>query len=266
MVTSTSNQTPTALLAVARLAATAAGNHARLNSDRRHDANSVARHDIKHKLDVECQEIATQTILRAFPGHAVLGEETAGSETQPPASGVEWIIDPIDGTVNFFHGLPIWCCSVAARLDGTMQAGVVFAPEIGLVFEAASDSPARCNGELIHVSETDDLERAIVHTGCDKNENPARSFRFFQCIAGCVQRPRLFGSAALDICFVAAGKADAYFEHGIYLWDIAAAGLILERAGGCCETLKAHKGYRMAALASNGLLHGALRERLLAVM
>jgi myo-inositol-1(or 4)-monophosphatase len=253
--------TPTALLAVARLAAAAAGDHARLNAARRREATLVTRHDVKHKLDVECQEIAVATILKAFPGHAVLGEETAGAETPPPA-GPQWIVDPIDGTVNFFHGLPLWCCSVAVRVDGVMAAGVVRAPELGLCFEAARDAPARCNGELIGVSATRRLDRAVVHTGCDRKEGPARAFRFLECLASRVQRPRLLGAAALDVCFVAAGRADAYFEHGIYLWDIAAAGLILECAGGRIEVLKAHGGYRLAVLASNGALHASLRRLL----
>jgi myo-inositol-1(or 4)-monophosphatase len=265
MSANTPIRTPTALLAVARLAACAAGDHARLNLARRHDTNSLDRHDVKHKLDVECQQVATETILRAFPGDDVLGEETAGAESPPPA-GAEWIIDPIDGTVNFFHGLPLWCCSVAVRVNGVMTAGAVYAPELGYCFEAACDAPARCNGAPIGVSATARLDHATVHTGCDKHVDPARVFCFFSSIAEVAQRPRLLGSAALDICLVACGKADAYFENGIYLWDMAAAGLILERAGGRCETLKERGGYRRAVLATNGALHAPLRARLLPLL
>ncbi len=258
-------RTPTELLAVARLAACAAGDHARLNLGRRHETDSIDRHDVKHKLDVECQQVATATILRAFPGDKVLGEEGVGAATPPPA-GAEWIVDPIDGTVNFFHGLPLWCCSVAVRVNGVMTAGVVYAPEPGYCFEASCDLPARCNGALIGVSATTRLDHATIHTGCDKHADPLRSLRFFSAIAEVAQRPRLLGSAALDICLVACGKADAYFENGIYLWDMAAAGLILERAGGRCETLKERGGYRRAVLASNGLLHARLRGRLLPLL
>jgi myo-inositol-1(or 4)-monophosphatase len=256
---------PTSLLAVARLAATRAGDHARCNGLRRQDVNTISRHDVKHKLDVECQTIATQTILAAFPGHAILGEETAGAERPAPA-GVEWIIDPIDGTVNFFHGLPYWCCSVAARLDGVTQAGFVYAPEMGLAFEAASDGPALCNGQPLQTSACTDLARALVHTGTDKADGTSRSSRFFDALAMVVQRPRIMGAAALDICFVAQGASDGYFEHGIFIWDVAAAALILARAGGTSEILKAHGGYRLAFLASNGHLHSELKTRLLQVM
>ncbi len=253
--------TSTVLLAVARLAATRAGEHAAANLHRRGDAALVARHDVKHKLDVECQEVATATILSAFADHAVLGEESV-EQYVAPAGGVEWVLDPIDGTINFFHGLPLWCCSVAARVDGRVVAGVVYAPELRLCFEATWDGPAICNGEVLQVSATDDLTRATVHTGSDKSESPARAFRFFTALGLAVQRPRILGSAALDLCFVAAGRADGYFEHGIYLWDMAAAGLIIERAGGTCEVLKAHGGYRLAVLATNGRLHAPLKALL----
>ena len=253
---------PEALLKVARLAATRAGDHALGNVRRRGEVNVISRHDVKHILDVECQAVATETILAACPGDAILGEETAGEE-RPAPGGAEWIIDPIDGTVNFFHGLPHWCCSVAVRRGGVMQAGVVCAPELGLVFEAAADGPACCNGRPIRCSALADPSHALVLTGSDKAEDPARSFRFFAALARLVQRPRVLGAAALDICLVARGAADGYFEHGIYLWDIAAASLILERAGGTCEILARHGGYRLAFLASNGHLHAAFKTCLL---
>jgi myo-inositol-1(or 4)-monophosphatase len=115
----------------------------------------------------------------------------------------------------------------------------------------------------MRVSQTGRADRATVHTGSDRSEDPSRAFRFFNRLAAAVQRPRILGSAALDICFVAAGRADAYFEHGIFVWDVAAAGLILERAGGVCEVLKDHGAFRMAVLASNGRLQAPLRAMLL---
>jgi myo-inositol-1(or 4)-monophosphatase len=256
---------PTALLAVARLAAIRAGDHARHSHGRRDEVNALSRHDVKHKLDVECQQIATATIEAAFSGQTILGEETAGDE-YPAPPGVEWIIDPIDGTVNYFHGLPYWCCSIAARTDGVLQAGVVYAPEMQLCFEAAIDGPALCNSRPIQCSSRTHLPHALVNTGTDKSEDPSRSFRFFNALATRVQRPRIMGAAALDICLVAQGASDGYFEHGVYLWDIAAASLILTRAGGTSEVLRAHGRYRLAYLASNGHLHGALRDALMQAM
>lgn len=257
----------TLLLATARLAAARAANYALSQSGRRHDAKSVSRFDVKHKLDVECEAIATRALLDAFPGSTVIGEESAtpASDPPPPPRGVEWIVDPIDGTVNFFHGSPYWNCSVAARVDGVTKAGVVCAPELGLCFEATDDGPALCNGEPVRVSAETDLGRAIVHTGSDREEPPGDAFRFFDKLALLAQRPRVCGSAALDICFVASGRCEGYFEHGIYIWDYAAADLVLRRAGGRSEILRRHGGYRVAYLATSGQpsVHDPLKAAIL---
>lgn len=252
--------TPSSLLATAIQAARRAGTHALSHRSRRREANLVARHDVKLQLDVECQAIATETILASFPDHAVLGEEdTPGAAAAAVASPYEWIIDPIDGTVNFFHGNPYWCCSVAVRREGEMLAGCVYAPSMHLLFEGAVDQPSRCNGEPIAVSETQDLAAANVHTGADKDARPdSQPFRFFHRIATLVQRPRICGAAALDICQVAAGGADAFFEPSIYIWDIAAADLILRRAGGSGTVVRQFGRHRLAYLASNGRIHAPL--------
>ena len=251
---------PTVLLGVARRAAAAAGRHVLAQLARRDETDAIARHDIKHALDREAQAAATAVIRAARPGDAILGEETADAPL--PDTPVRWVIDPIDGTVNFAHGLPVWCCAVAAQAGGRTVAGAVYAPELRLRFEARSDGPALCNGRTLRVSDTARLDRALVHTGADKSDSSRRSYRFLLSIAEAVQRPRLTGSAALDICWVAAGQTDAYFEPGVFLWDIAAAGLILERAGGRCEVLREGPGYRVATLATNGRIHAALRARL----
>ncbi len=257
--------TPDALLAAALLAARRAGLHALSCGARRREANLVARHDVKLKLDVECQELATGTLLSCFPGHAVLGEEDDPSapSTARTDSPYEWIVDPIDGTVNFFHGNPYWCCSVAVRREGEVLAGCVFAPAMDLLFEAAVGRPALRNGAPIRVSDIDRLDRANVHTGADKDAAiSSEPFRFFGRIARLAQRPRIFGAAALDICMVAAGAAEAFFEPGIFLWDIAAADLILRQAGGRGSVMRRRKGHHMAYLASNGLVHAALEAAL----
>ena len=257
--------TPGLLLAIAKHAALRAADYASSQSARRHDANSATRRDVKHKLDVECEALARRLLTEAIPGSVVLGEEscTVFDGPEPPApAGVEWIVDPIDGTINFFHGSPYWCCSIAARLAGEIVAGVVYSPEMRLCYEAASDGPALCNGVPIQVSDTSDPALAIVHTGEDKSLADDRYIAFFKTLCDRCQRPRIFGSAALDLCAVAHGRADAYFQTGIYIWDIAAARLICERAGGSCEILAHRGGYRMALLGSNGspAIAGALRS------
>ncbi len=245
---------PSLLLAAARLAATRAGDFASSQSARRRDVNTITRHDIKHKLDVESEALATRTLLQAFPDSSILGEETnqVRGIPPPPPQGVEWIIDPIDGTINFYHGLPFWNCSIAARVNGVIVAGVVYAPELRYCFEATIDGPALLNGVPIHPSDEANLIACTVHTGADRSEDPRRGNRFFNAIAEICQRPRVMGSAALDICAVAVGMADAYFENGVYIWDVAAAGLIASRAGATAEVVKNHEGYRLAFLATNG--------------
>ncbi len=260
------SHTPSLLLAVAVQAARRAATHALQQRERRQEANLIARHDVKLELDLECQQIATDSILACFPGDAILGEEDIpGSDNQAAASAPDaarqWIVDPIDGTVNFFHGNSYWCCSIAVRQDGQTLAGCVYAPELDLLFEAAADQPALCNGEPIRCSDTATLDVANIHTGADKSADPgSQPFRFFNRIASLAQRARIFGAAALDICQVAAGTADAYFEPGIYLWDIAAADLILQQAGGRGEVLRHFGGHRLAYLGSNGQLHAPLVE------
>ena len=249
------NYKPTLLLATAKYAAMRAADYASSQSTRRHDANSATRRDVKHKLDVECEALARQLLTDAVPGSAVLGEESCSvfDGPEPPApAGVEWIVDPIDGTINFFHGHPYWCCSIAARLDGETVAGVVYSPEMRLCYEAAVDGPALCNGVPIHVSDTDDPALALVNTGEDKSLADDRYLAFFRAVSDRCQRPRIFGSAALDLCAVAHGRADVYFQTGIYIWDVAAARLICERAGGRCDVLARRGGYRMALLGTNG--------------
>lgn len=255
---------PLQLQAIATLAARRAGEHVLANLHRRGDVNSLMRSDVKHKLDVEAQETATAVILSAFPDHAILGEETCDAPLSE--SDTVWIIDPIDGTINFFHGLPWWCCSVAVRFKGKTIAGAVFIPELGQLYEATFDGPALCNGEPIHVSGTDRIELSMLATGADKWDLGEHAFKFMRKVAEIAQRPRILGAAAVDMCMVAAGKLDGYFESGIYVWDMAAAGLIVERAGGTCEVLASYPKHRLAFLATNGPLHVACRDALLPLL
>ena len=242
---------PSLLLAVAVQAARRASSHAASHAARSHDANAIAHNDVKLKLDEECQSIAIRTILDAFPSHAILAEEDTEelAALKAQSSEYQWIIDPIDGTVNFFHGNPYWCCSVAVRRGEETLAGCVCAPDEGLLFEASLDGPALCNGVPIHVASTTNPDEAEVLTGADKSEDPAqRPFRFFTAIAALVQRPRMCGAAALDLCNVARGAFDAYFEPGIFTWDIAAGDLILRRAGGTGLVMRRFGGHKLAYL------------------
>jgi myo-inositol-1(or 4)-monophosphatase len=257
--------TPARLLEVAVAAARTAGTHALTHLARRMDVVRGFAHDVKLKLDMECQTIAEQTILAQFPSHTILGEETAdNSVPAAPSSPYLWIIDPIDGTVNFSHGLPFWCCSVAVRHHGTTLAGAVFAPALGELYTAAAGGPAECNGRPLHVSSVPCLSQALVMTGLDQKANPKMErMELFRAIADATQKTRVMGVAALDMCRVAAGQADGYFEAAIYTWDIAAAALIVENAGGRTEVLGNPAPHRLLFLATNGHVHEELKSLIL---
>jgi myo-inositol-1(or 4)-monophosphatase len=249
------------LLDCASAAAMAAADHAARNTARRQESIAILRHDVKLCLDVEAQDHAERVIRERFPDHLVLGEESKNAHTAPAPDAYEWIIDPIDGTVNFTHGLPQWCTSIAVRQGSHVLAGVVYAPMARELFTATADGPAAMNGQPISVSSVDHVDQSIVMTGLDKNiSSSIPPFAIFHKLATHTQRVRIMGAAALDICHVANGTADAYFESGIYIWDVAAAGLIVQRAGGTAGILHALDSQRLMFLASNGRLHGAVRQ------
>ena len=247
------------LLACAVEAARAAGNHALANIHRRNEVAQRFAHDVKLHLDLECQKKAEEVIRNAFPSHPVLGEEGGSFDA---AAELLWIVDPIDGTVNFMHGLPLWCSSVAVRAGGEVVAGAVYLPVMKECFTAALDRPAMRNGEPIHASETESLADAIVLTGLSKNigEN-LHTFDVLKAVSMKVQKARIMGAAAVDICYVACGRADAYIEAGIFLWDIAAAGLIARQAGARTEVIEKLSDVRFRYLCTNGKIHDALLGR-----
>lgn len=250
---------PAKLLETAVSAARAASGHAVANRHRRHEVAARFRHDVKLNLDAEAQTAALAVIRRSFPDHAIIAEEDAARPER--RSEYEWIVDPIDGTVNFSHGMPQWCSAVAVRRGDTVLAGAVCAPDVGELYTATIDGPACMNGKAIRVSSVGRLDEAIVFTGLDKKVDPAlKPFFYFESIALNTQKARVMGAAALDICHVAAGQGDGYFEAGIYIWDVAAAGLVVQRAGGTIETLRRLDADRLVFLASNGIIHAEFRK------
>ncbi len=256
------------LLLCAVEASTNAGNHALRNSSRRKEATAYFSHDVKLLLDQECQARAEKTIKSFFPDHFILGEETANDRKLTPGlNDYEWIIDPIDGTVNFTHGLPAWCCSIAVRRGSEVLAGVVYAPEMKELYTATAETQSVMNGKKISVSETKGLKKSLIMTGLDKNfDESMPPLEIFKTISLNVRKARVYGSAAWDLCAVARGISDGYFETGIYIWDIAAAGLIVKQAGGKTEIIQDFGGHRMSFLATNGHIHRNLKKTLMGVI
>ncbi len=211
--------------------------------------------------DLQADELIRGEIEKTFPAHNILSEESSPDLSDPQAlNGPLWIVDPIDGTVNFSHGMPFWCCSIAVREKGGTVAGAVYGPDVNELYTATADRKSTCNGEPIFVSEVPTLDKAMIMTGVDQFVDPSLPpFAIFKSFASNAQKVRVMGSAALDICRVANGAADGYFEAGIYLWDVAAAQLIVEQAGGKAEILyDMPPPYRICFAASNGLIHSEL--------
>ena len=197
------------------------------------EVNEMLAHDIKLVLDVETQELITQRILAVFPDHAIYGEEgLAGNQ----ASEWQWIVDPIDGTVNYFYGIPHYCISIALRRAGEMQLGVIYDPQRDELWETVIGGPSLLNGKVITVSPRTELSDAVVSVGFSKTkETISVGFVLLQRYVQSVRKCRLMGSAALDLAYVAAGRFDAYIEQSVSLWDVAAGKLLVENAGGKFE-------------------------------
>lgn len=245
-------------------AATQATRHAVKNRHRRREIAAAFAHDVKLNLDSECQQKAEAVIRDAYPSHAILGEE--GDHGESGDSTYRWIVDPIDGTVNFSHGFSRWCCAIAVQNGDETVAGCVLGPDVDQLFTATATSEARLNGAPITVSDVRDLGQAMVTTGLDDLRPLGyRRREILARIAESAQKVRIMGCAALDLCGVATGACDGYFEAGIFAWDVEAAGLITRRAGGRAEVLRALPlPHQFSYVASNGHIHDALHALVMA--
>lgn len=209
----------------------------------------ATRHDVKLQMDVDCEAIIRDTLRAAFPGHAILGEEEGGDID---ATVPTWIVDPLDGTVNYSRGLPHFCTSIALQIDGEMQAGVVYAPVTGELFTAEAGGGAWLNSERIAVSQVDRLDRAIVAMGFAKSvETITGMLTEMHELAHAVHKVRILGAAALDLAYVAAGRLDGFLEYGLRNWDIAAGTLLIREAGGRVQLVPAGQ-YAWDVRADNG--------------
>ena len=221
---------PDELVRHAEAAARLAGVYALTNQARRREVFTRSHHDVKLHLDLETQDVVEKYIRGFYPQHDILGEE---GEFRELGDGYTWVIDPIDGTVNYSHGLPHWCTAVAVFRGQDVVAGAVYAPVRDECYTATIEGPALCNGEPIAVSPVDSVMECIVLSGSIGRAivGDERRWRTFKYLAASVSKVRVLGAAALDCCYVACGRADAMFEYDLNIWDVAAAGLIASRAG-----------------------------------
>jgi myo-inositol-1(or 4)-monophosphatase len=208
-------------------------------------------HDIKLALDKESQELITQILLDARPGDALYGEEgIAGNQD----SERHWIVDPIDGTVNYYYGIPHFCVSIALRVGEEIVVGVIHDPMVGETWTVEKGGVPQLNGQPITTSKRTELAESILFVGCGKDDAALRTgMDRFQRASLRARKMRMMGSAALGMAYIACGRLDAYIEFRISLWDIAAGKLLVEAAGGVVE-LTAVTGYADAwsIVASNG--------------
>ena len=192
--------------------------------------DEATHHDIKLALDKQSQELITGILLDARPGDALYGEEGIAGNQQ---SSRQWIVDPIDGTVNFYYGIPHFCVSIALRVAGEIVVGVIHDPMVGETWTVEKGCPAMLNDRPIHASTRDTFAQSILFVGCGKDEEALRTGidRFHRASLR-ARKMRMMGSAALGMAYIATGRLDAYIESRISLWDIAAGQLLVEAAGG----------------------------------
>jgi myo-inositol-1(or 4)-monophosphatase len=241
-------------------AALGAGRVLRARFRRAFDVQKKGPIDLVTAADLQVEREFRALIADRFPTHAVLGEEAGASVAA--AGRARWIIDPIDGTTNFAHGVALFCVSIALEVDGVLEVGVVYDPMADELFTAERGGGAWMNGVRIEVSETRNLVDALLCTGFPYSvrERRRRQVEVFAAFLGEARAVRRLGSAALDLCYVAAGRFDGFWEEMLQPWDLAAAALIVEEAGG---RLTRYDGspldiYAGQTAASNGWLHEAL--------
>jgi len=211
------------------------------------------------EIDRGAEERIIAIIKRHYPTHAILAEESGGSRA--PAE-FRWIIDPLDGTTNFLHGVPIFCVSIGIERKGEVVGGVVYDPNLDEMFTAEKGSGAFVNGKRLKVSTSGSLAESLLVTGFpyDITANPNNAVEHFVHFLMAAQGIRRLGSAAMDLSYVAAGRFDGFWEVSLNPWDMAAGALFVQEAGGRMSDMRGQplSIYQKTVLASNGLIHDAM--------
>lgn len=216
------------------------------------------RNDFASQVDKAAEDAIIDTIKKAYPHHAILGEE-GGHIPSTDQSEITWIIDPLDGTTNFLHGFPQFCVSIAVKHHDKVMHGVVYDPIRDELFTATRGNGVQMNGRRLRVSNLEKLDRALLGTGF-----PYRDFdlldkylTFFKALIPNCAGIRRAGAAALDLAYVAAGRLDGFWEFGLKPWDVAASGLFILEAGGWVTTIDGDQDFLNAnsILAASPKIH-----------
>lgn len=228
------------LVNIATNAARAAGNFIMRNLDQvdRLQIESKGRNDFVTGVDRGAEREIINIIRKAYPQHAILGEEGGANEIAGANSEVTWIIDPLDGTTNFLHGLPHFAVSIGIQVKGRLEHGVIYAPCTQDLYCATRGSGATLNNRKLRVTTLTSIESALIGTGVPiKAERLDAYMPMLRVIAERTAGVRRAGSAALDLAYVAAGRLDGYFEIGLKPWDVAAGIVLVQEAGGVVSEL-----------------------------
>ena len=215
--------------------------------------------DLVTEVDLECERMCRSVIGERFPQHDVLAEELSSGPGETPRAPFRWVFDPLDGTTNFAHGLPIFCASLALEIDGAPAVAAIFDPSRQELFTAERGGGAYVNGQPLHVSGTIELIDALLVTGFpyDVHKRSADLVALFAAFLGTARAVRRLGSAALDLCYVAAGRFDGFWEEHLQPWDVAAGALVVQEAGGLVTGMDGSPFNSVSGhlVASNGPLH-----------
>ena len=212
-------------------------------------------------VDLAAEELIVSRLRKAFPTHSILAEERY-SKTR--GKGIVWVIDPLDGTTNYAHGYPVFSVSIGLEIDGEVEWGAVFDPTRNELFSARRGFGATCNGAKLGVSATASISASLLATGFpyDIQTDSRNNLDNFCAFAVRVQGIRRAGSAAVDLCYVAAGRFDGFWELKLNPWDCAAGSLIVKEAGGMVTNFSGQPAsiYEREIVASNGLIHGEMLD------
>ena len=218
--------------------------------------------DLVTEVDRQSEQYLLGQIRELFPGHSIVAEESGVSAGNMDH---QWYIDPLDGTVNFVHGLPIYSVSIAYAKRGKLLLGVVYDPMRDELFSAEAGKGAWLNGGPVHVAEAQDMDHALLVTGFpyDIRTNPENNLNYYAYFALHSQGVRRLGSAALDLCYVACGRLDGFWELRLNPWDVAAGGLIAREAGATVTTITGEDDFispPQSILAANPTIHALMLQ------
>jgi myo-inositol-1(or 4)-monophosphatase len=248
-------------LSAAREAALEAGKMLKQGLNEGREISFKGSVDLVTNFDNKAQEMIFDRLSSSFPGHGFLAEEGLSRQEQ---GEFRWIIDPLDGTTNYAHRVPIFCVSIGLEFQGRIILGVVYDPMQEEMFQAVEGEGSFRNGGRIRVSAETDLGQSLVATGFpyDIRVSPVNNAVHFNNFLTRVQAIRRCGSAALDLCYVACGRFDGFWELKLHPWDTAAGGLIVKEAGGRLSDFDGadFSIYKSEALATNGLIHKAMMQ------